>query len=44
VSWGKIRYRVPVDPYIILLSAWGVVAVWNSVFKKKPTALQRHAA
>ena len=44
VSWGKIRYRVPVDPYIILLSAWGVVAVWNSVFKKKPTALRRQDA
>ena len=44
VSWGKIRYRVPVDPYIILLSAWGVVAVWNSVFTKKPTALRRQDA
>ena len=41
VSSDKIRYWVPVDPYIILLSAWGVVAVWNSVFKKKPTALRR---
>ena len=40
VSWGKIRYRIPVDPYIILLSAWGVVAVWNSVFKKEPTTLR----
>ena len=44
VSWGKIRYRVPVDPYIILLSAWGVVAVWNSVFKNEPTALRRQDA
>ena len=44
VSWGKIRYRVPVDPYIILLSAWGVVAVWNSVFKNKPTALRHQDA
>jgi 4-amino-4-deoxy-L-arabinose transferase-like glycosyltransferase len=45
ISWGKIRYRIPVDPYIILLSAWGVVAFWNSVFKKDPTALRRqHAA
>lgn len=34
VSWGKIRYRVPVDPYIILLSAWGVVALWKQVFNK----------
>jgi hypothetical protein len=41
VSWGKIRYRVPVDPYIILLSAWGVVAFWNRVFKKGSTALTR---
>ncbi|MEZ5540442.1 MAG: glycosyltransferase family 39 protein [Pseudomonadota bacterium] len=23
--WGKIRYRIPVDPYIIILSAWGMV-------------------
>ena len=44
ISWGKIRYRIPVDPYIILLSAWGVVAFWNSVFKKEPTALQRQDA
>jgi 4-amino-4-deoxy-L-arabinose transferase-like glycosyltransferase len=44
VSWGKIRYRIPVDPYIILLSAWGLVAFWNSVFKKEPTALQRQDA
>jgi 4-amino-4-deoxy-L-arabinose transferase-like glycosyltransferase len=44
VSWGKIRYRIPVDPYIILLSAWGVVAFWNSVFKKEPTALRRQDA
>ena len=44
VSWGKIRYRVPVDPYIIVLSAWGVVAFWNRVFKKEPTALRRHNA
>ena len=41
LSWGKIRYRVPVDPYIILLSAWGVVAFWNRVFKKGATALTR---
>ena len=44
ISWGKIRYRIPVDPYIILLSAWGVVAFWNSVFKKEPTALRRQDA
>ncbi|MDG2047850.1 MAG: glycosyltransferase family 39 protein [Halioglobus sp.] len=37
LSWGKIRYRVPVDPYIILLSAWGIVACWNKVFNKEPT-------
>ena len=30
-SWGKIRYRIPVDPYIIILSAWGVVYVWNTL-------------
>jgi heme A synthase len=33
-SWGKIRYRIPVDPYIILLSAWGVVYVWGHLSKK----------
>ena len=44
LSWGKIRYRVPVDPYIILLSAWGVVACWNKVFKKEPTALPHQDA
>jgi 4-amino-4-deoxy-L-arabinose transferase-like glycosyltransferase len=33
-SWGKIRYRIPVDPYIIILSAWGVVYLWNTVVKK----------
>lgn len=32
LSWGKIRYRVPVDPYIILLSAWGVYWAWSAVF------------
>ena len=30
-TWGKIRYRVPVDPYIILLSAWGLYSVWTSL-------------
>ena len=44
LSWGKIRYRVPVDPYIILLSAWGVVACWNKVLKKEPTALPHQDA
>lgn len=30
-SWGKIRYRIPVDPYIILVSAWGLVYLWHVV-------------
>lgn len=25
VSWGKIRYRIPVDPYIVVLSGLGIV-------------------
>ena len=33
-SWGKIRYRIPVDPYIIILSAWGVMYVWNIWVKR----------
>jgi 4-amino-4-deoxy-L-arabinose transferase-like glycosyltransferase len=36
ISWGKIRYRIPVDPYIIILSAWGIVFAWNRVFKNQP--------
>lgn len=32
LSWGKIRYRIPVDPYIILLSAWGLFWAWGAVF------------
>ena len=35
ISWGKIRYRIPVDPYIIILSAWGIVFAWNKVFRKQ---------
>jgi 4-amino-4-deoxy-L-arabinose transferase-like glycosyltransferase len=35
VSWGKIRYRIPVDPYIIMLSAWGMMYVWNILEEKR---------
>ena len=35
ISWGKIRYRVPVDPYIIILSAWGVMYVWHTLVKRR---------
>ncbi|MDG2273607.1 MAG: glycosyltransferase family 39 protein [Halioglobus sp.] len=38
LSWGKIRYRVPVDPYIIILSAWGLVASWNMLLKSRAAA------
>ena len=38
LSWGKIRYRVPVDPYIIILSAWGLVASWNMLLKSRSAA------
>jgi 4-amino-4-deoxy-L-arabinose transferase-like glycosyltransferase len=38
LSWGKIRYRVPVDPYIILLSAWGVFWAWGAIFGVKEAA------
>lgn len=30
-TWGKIRYRIPVDPYIMLLSAWGLFSVWSAL-------------
>jgi 4-amino-4-deoxy-L-arabinose transferase-like glycosyltransferase len=35
VSWGKIRYRVPVDPYIIMLSAWGMMYVWKILEERR---------
>ena len=38
LSWGKIRYRVPVDPYIIILSAWGLVTSWNMLLKSRSAA------
>lgn len=39
-SWGKIRYRIPVDPYIIILSAWGIMYLSNTIFKKKSQQLE----
>jgi hypothetical protein len=26
--WGKTRYRLPIEPYIILLSAYGLQHTW----------------
>ena len=34
-AWGKIRYRIPVDPYIIVLSSWGVLYAWNRLVKRQ---------
>lgn len=28
---GRIRYRIPVEPYIIILSAYGLVSVWYAL-------------
>ena len=33
--WGKIRYRIPVDPYIIMLSAWGMMYVWKILEERR---------
>jgi hypothetical protein len=42
--WGKMRYRLPVEPYIIILSAYGLHAVyamisarWKSVIINRST-------
>jgi hypothetical protein len=35
VSWGKIRYRIPVDPYIIMLSAWGMTYAWKFLEERR---------
>jgi 4-amino-4-deoxy-L-arabinose transferase-like glycosyltransferase len=26
--WGKMRYRIPIEPYIIILSAYGLRQIW----------------
>jgi 4-amino-4-deoxy-L-arabinose transferase-like glycosyltransferase len=26
--WGKMRYRIPIEPYIIILSAYGLSQIW----------------
>ena len=31
---GKIRYRIPVEPYILILSAYGVRQMWLALVKK----------
>lgn len=35
VSWGKIRYRIPVDPYIMILSAWGMMHVISRLAERE---------
>ena len=37
---GKIRYRIPVDPYIILTSSWGLIYMWDLLVKRKHTGLK----
>lgn len=32
---GKIRYRIPVDPYIIIVSSWGLMYVWGLLVKRQ---------
>lgn len=35
LTYGKIRYRIPVDPYIIIMSSWGVMYAWNVLVKRR---------
>jgi 4-amino-4-deoxy-L-arabinose transferase-like glycosyltransferase len=37
---GKIRYRIPVDPYIIFVSSWGLMYVWGLLADRKRTPAQ----
>jgi len=32
--WGKMRYRIPVEPYLILLSAYGIDAAYQVIFAR----------
>jgi 4-amino-4-deoxy-L-arabinose transferase-like glycosyltransferase len=34
---GKIRYRIPVDPYIIIVSSWGLMYMLDHVVNRKRT-------
>jgi hypothetical protein len=39
--WGKIRYRLPVEPYLIILSAYGINATYSMIsarFKSSPVS------
>jgi 4-amino-4-deoxy-L-arabinose transferase-like glycosyltransferase len=35
VTFGKIRYRIPVDPYIIIMSSFGVMYLINGFIKRR---------
>src|SRR5690606_19025606 len=34
--FGKMRYRIPVEPYIVLLSAYGLASLWLALANAKP--------
>ena len=42
-TWGKIRYRIPVDPYIIILSSFGVICILSRLVMLK-SLVQRKCA
>jgi hypothetical protein len=32
--WGKMRYRIPIEPYIIILSAYGLRHIWLALARR----------
>ena len=33
--WGSLRFRVPVEPFILLLAAHGMVTLWRALRRRR---------
>jgi 4-amino-4-deoxy-L-arabinose transferase-like glycosyltransferase len=41
---GKIRYRIPVEPYLIILSAYGIHATWSMISGRFKSAVESNGS
>jgi 4-amino-4-deoxy-L-arabinose transferase-like glycosyltransferase len=41
---GKIRYRIPVEPYLIILSAYGIHATWSMISGRFESAVESNGS
>ena len=41
VTWSMVRYRVPLDPFLILFASCALVSAWEAVLQPAARPLQR---